>query len=172
MPTSIPAELIKPDLDKYCADRQITYAELSRQMGFYKDTLGEAIRRGQFSFNLADHTLCKLGNPLGFWLGTGAKYYAAEFAKKCKRAKCKEMFQPHHEHQKYCSVRCKKYAARDRWNGRHKARSRANNARRMRAARKRDRETLASEELELRRIKNRIYKRKWRERQRAQREAA
>lgn len=163
MKAIIPAELIVPIMDDYLSRRGISQIELSTQLGYSTKGISAAVENGYFSFALADLILCKCNQVQLWWVEPLRTWYDACFQKKCKRAKCRKLFLPASERQLYCTPRCRKYAARDRWNARHKARVRANNASRMRALRRG--ENLTVEEIEYRRLQNRLSKRRQRARQ-------
>ena len=167
---NIPADLLLPHIRAYVDARGISIEDFEASMGYTRGAVsGRVERYGDFSFNMTDRIFCKLGNPLGYWLSEEFQpYYDAEFERTC--VECSVVFAPMSPKQKYCSQRCRQARHRGRQQAREEKlaadRARLAQANRERALRAKEKPAKTEEEREYRRLRNRVNKRAWRQRQR------
>lgn len=117
----VPSELIQPYVDRYLKEHEMTDEELSLAMGYESQTLRRSLARPDFSFNMADRVLCKMGAN-GAWRTEPLDYYywngniPPDMSKpvKCARETCDKWFELDSEAgesgrmsiKRFCSTSC------------------------------------------------------------------
>lgn len=120
---NVPVDLLRPMIDSYLADKQISVEELSVLVGLHEDTIRRRLREKTLTFEMADLILCKVADPVRAWRNPPLDFYYHEgvippddsLPAKCENPECEEWFAlnsdpgPHDsswKRQRYCCSSC------------------------------------------------------------------